>query len=77
MMKITVKLFAFLRQGRFSVKEMEFSAGSTVQDVLDSLSITREEMKIGIIFVNGLQGSFETVLHEGDVLSLFPPAAGG
>lgn len=76
-MKITVKLFAFLRQGRFSIKEIDFPAGTTVGDVLNFLAITREEMAIGIIFVNGLHRNFDDPLQEGDTLSLFPPAAGG
>lgn len=76
-MKITVKLFAFLRQGRFPIKEMDFPEGTTVGNVLEHLSITREEMAIGIIFVNGLHGNFDDVLQSGDTLALFPPAAGG
>jgi molybdopterin converting factor small subunit len=76
-MKITVKLFSFLRLKRFPVKEMDYPQGTRVQDVLDSLSITREEMAIGIIFINGLHGTFDSLLADGDTLSLFPPAAGG
>ncbi|MGI6685898.1 MAG: MoaD/ThiS family protein [Bacillota bacterium] len=76
-MKITVKLFAFLRKGRFSIKELDIAEGTTVEEVMSDLSITKEEMKIGIILINGLHGTFDTVLHEGDLLSLFPPAAGG
>lgn len=76
-MKITVKLFSLLRQNRFHTKELTFPEGSSVQVVLDSLSITREEMEIGIIFINGLHGTFESRLSDGDTLSLFPPAAGG
>jgi len=76
-MKITVKLFAFLRKGRFSVQELEVKEGIMVEEIMAELSITKEEMEIGIVFVNGLQAKFQTMLHEGDVLSLFPPAAGG
>ncbi|HHT64284.1 MAG TPA: MoaD/ThiS family protein, partial [Clostridia bacterium] len=49
----------------------------TVEEIMSNLSITKEEMKIGIMLVNGRHSTFQTVLHEGDVLSLFPPAAGG
>jgi molybdopterin converting factor small subunit len=76
-MKITVKLFAFLRKGRFAVQEFDVKEGTTVEEIMSNLSITKEEMKIGIILVNGRHSTFQTVLHEGDVLSLFPPAAGG
>lgn len=76
-MKITVKLFAFLRQGRFAVKELDVAEGTKVEEIMARFSITKEEMEIGIIMINGLHGTFQSELHEGDVLSLFPPAAGG
>ncbi|HCF49322.1 MAG TPA: molybdopterin synthase sulfur carrier subunit [Syntrophomonas sp.] len=76
-MKITVKLFANLRKGRFKVNDLEFPEGTNVLQVLNDLSIDAEEMKIGIIFVNGRHASFDTVLKEQDVLAIFPPVAGG
>ena len=76
-MKITVKLFAFLRQGRFKVRECDYPDGTTVAQVLESLAITQEEMKIGIIMINGRHAEFETVLHTADTLAIFPPVAGG
>lgn len=76
-MKITVKLFAFLRQGRFKIRECDFPDGVTVGDVLDSLSITREEMQIGIIFINGKHAEFDSILKPNDTLAIFPPVAGG
>lgn len=76
-MKITVKLFAFLRQGRFKIREFNFPDGTTVGQVLDSLAISRQEMEIGIIFINGKHADFDTVLKADDVLAVFPPVAGG
>lgn len=76
-MKITVKLFAFLREGRFKIRDCDFPEGTTVGEVLDCLSISRDYMKIGIIMINGRHGVFESVLQPGDVLAIFPPAAGG
>lgn len=76
-MRITVKLFAYLRQGRFKVKELEFPEETDVLQVLNALSINAEEMKIGIVFVNGRHAGFDTVLKERDVLAVFPPVAGG
>ncbi len=76
-MKITVKLFAFLRQGRFKIRECYYPEGVTVGQVLDSLSITREEMEIGIIFINGKRAEFDTILKADDILAIFPPVAGG
>ncbi len=76
-MKVTVKLFAFLREGRFKIRDLEFPAETTVGEVLDHLSISRDYMKIGIIMINGKHGVFESVLQPGDTLAIFPPAAGG
>jgi len=76
-MKVNVKLFAFLRQDRFTSREMDLPPGTTVGDVMAMLQITREEMAIGIIFVNGHHREFDYPLSEGDTLSMFPPAAGG
>lgn len=76
-MKITVKLFAFLRQERFKIRDLNFPDGTTVGQVLDDLSISRQEMEIGIIFINGKHAEFSTVLKEDDILAVFPPVAGG
>ncbi len=76
-MKITIKLFASLRLGRFKVRVCEYPEGTTVGQVLDSLSITRQEMEIGIIFINGKRAEFASVLQADDTLAVFPPVAGG
>ena len=76
-MKVTVRLFAYLRKGRFKEKDMDLPAETTVLQVLKLLSINAEELKIGIILVNGKHAPFERVLCEADVLAIFPPVAGG
>jgi len=76
-MKVTVKLFAFLRKGRFKTSDIELASGTTVLQVLDYLSISADERSIGIIFVNGRHAKLDCVLEEGDVLAIFPPVAGG
>ncbi len=79
-MEIEVKLFATLRdylpQGssRFSCK-MEVDGHTRVQDVLLKLKIPEEMPKI--ILVNGIHGKNDQILKDGDVLSVFPPVAGG
>jgi len=79
-MQIEVKLFATLRDylpkgsGRFSCK-MEVDDQTQVRDILTRLNIPEEMPKI--ILVNGVHGKKEQVLKEGDVLSIFPPVAGG
>jgi sulfur carrier protein len=79
-MEIEIKLFATLREylpkgsGRFSCK-MEVEGSTRVQDILLRLKIPEEMPKI--ILINGVHGKKEQVLEEGDVLSIFPPVAGG
>ena len=79
-MEIEVKLFATLRDylpkgsGRFSCK-IEIDASTRIQDILSRLKIPEEIPKI--ILVNGVHRQTEQILKEGDVLSVFPPVAGG
>ncbi|NLO21312.1 MAG: MoaD/ThiS family protein [Syntrophomonadaceae bacterium] len=76
-MLVTVKLFAYLREGRFKVRVLELADDHTVRQVLQDLSISEKEMKIGIIMINGKRASFESHLGDGDTLAIFPPLAGG
>lgn len=76
-MKITIKLFAFLRLGRFKIQDFDFPDGTMVGQVLDSLAISRQQMEIGIIFINGKRAEFDSVLKAEDTLAVFPPVAGG
>jgi sulfur carrier protein len=74
-MKIEVRLFATLREGRAKVLKQEVPEGTTVFTVVDSLKIPRQD--VSILLVNGRHGSFERIFQEGDILSLFPPVGGG
>lgn len=79
-MEIEVKLFATLRDylpagsSRFSCK-MKIDAPTRIEDVMSILKIPEEMPKI--ILVNGIHGKKEQILKDGDVLSVFPPVAGG
>ncbi len=79
-MQIEVKLFATLRDylpagsDRFSCK-LEIEGHTRVRDIVSRLKIPDEIPKI--ILVNGIHGKMEQMLKEGDVLSIFPPIAGG
>jgi molybdopterin converting factor small subunit len=79
-MEIEVKLFATLRDylpkgsGQFSCK-VEIDSADTVRDVLEKLKIPEAMPKI--ILVNGVHSNLDRVLKFGDVLSVFPPVAGG
>jgi molybdopterin converting factor small subunit len=54
---------------------MEVDGSARVQDILSQLKIPEEIPKI--ILINGVHGKREQVLKDGDVLSIFPPVAGG
>jgi molybdopterin synthase sulfur carrier subunit len=54
---------------------MEVDGQTRVREILTRLNIPEEMPKI--ILVNGVHGKKEQVLKEGDVLSVFPPVAGG
>jgi molybdopterin converting factor small subunit len=79
-MEIEVKLFATLRDylpegsSRFSCK-MKIDGHTRIEDVMSTLKIPEEMPKI--ILVNGIHGKKDQVLKDGDVLSVFPPVAGG
>lgn len=74
-MKISVKLFAYFRDGRFKVKEMDCGVGTTVSDVIESLGIDRDE--VGVTMINSKHCHLETVLSKGDTLGIFPLIGGG
>ena len=79
-MEIEVKLFATLRDylpkgsDRFSCR-LEIDGTMRIRDILARLKIPEDIPKI--ILLNGIHGKEDQVLKEGDVLSIFPPVAGG
>lgn len=74
-MRVTVKLFATFRDGRFKVEEMDLPEESRVLDVLAPLNILPEE--IAICLANGRNVDEKHVLKDGDTLAIFPPVGGG
>jgi molybdopterin converting factor small subunit len=78
-MKITLKLFAMLREHlkdhQNGVAEVTLHDTATVQDVFAAFNIP--ENIPTIILINGVQKSAADSLHDGDTLSVFPPIAGG
>ncbi|MGE5628960.1 MAG: MoaD/ThiS family protein [Solirubrobacterales bacterium] len=74
-MTIEVRLFATFRNGREKKQSMDLKEGSKVADILDILNINVEEL--GILLINGRDGSVNSVLKESDVVALFPPVGGG
>jgi len=74
-MKITVKLFASLRDFGPEIQEMSVPENSTIEKVVNSLNLPKEIPLLKI--VNGVHTDPQEMLKEGDVLALFPPVGGG
>jgi len=54
---------------------MEFAEGVTVGQVIDTLGIPKDHPNM--VLVNGNHAEESAPLEDGDVLSVFPPLAGG
>jgi len=79
-MKVEVRLFALLERYLPAGAEgdgasLDVPAGTTVRDVVESLRIPSELSCFTVI--NGRDAPPDQVLAPGDVLSMFPPLAGG
>lgn len=74
-MRITVKLFATLRTGRFDEKVFDINISPDVDYLLKKINLEREE--VAIIFINGRHGDYDSKIADGDVVSFFPPIGGG
>ena len=74
-MRVTVKLFAFFRDGRVKEEGREYPAGTMVGDIGDELGIGRDE--VGVVMINSLQRSLESPIAAGDVVAIFPTIGGG
>lgn len=74
-MRVTVKLFATFRDGRFKVEEWDLPEKSCLLGVLQSLNIKPEE--VAICLVNGRNVNEQQDLKDGDTIALFPPVGGG
>ena len=74
-MRLTVKLFATYREGRFEIAELERPDGSTVDSLLDDLAIPRAEL--GFVLVQARHAELDTQLTPGVTVSIFPKVGGG
>jgi len=73
--KVEVRLFATLRQGRGKTQLMEVKEDTTIADILKVLNI--DENEVAIMLLNGKDGPSDRQVNDGDVISLFPPIGGG
>lgn len=74
-MKITVKLFATFRLGRFDIEVRDYPQGTKVSEVVDELELSRD--KLGILMVNSRHVDLDRVLVDGETLAIFPLVGGG
>lgn len=74
-MKVKVRLFATLREGREKEAVLDLEEGAPAQMVIDFLDIPEKE--VSIFLVNGRDGARSQILREGDTVSIFPPVGGG
>lgn len=74
-MKITVKLFASLREGRFDEADLELPDGATIAEAMTAARLGEGEATV--IFRNARHAEPGDTLAEADKLSLFPPVGGG
>ena len=78
-MVLDIHLFATLRryfpEAPGGVLAVEVAEATTIEELIDKLNISPEEIKI--IMVNGVQAQSGQVLKDGDRIGLFPPVGGG
>jgi molybdopterin converting factor small subunit len=74
-MIVTIKLFATFRTGRFGEETREYSADTTVGDILKELNLPVDE--IGATLINHKHVEEDQTLLDGDTLSIFPLVGGG
>ncbi|MBU2609944.1 MAG: MoaD/ThiS family protein [Chloroflexi bacterium] len=82
-MKIQVKGYLTYKKLLAKQPGLEMAPGSTIQDLLDRLSLDSDQSKgIALVLVNGkhcrhLPDRLATLLKDGDEVAIFPPMAGG
>jgi sulfur-carrier protein len=74
-MRITLRLFATLQQGRSREEVREVPPGTTVSRVVEDLHLPGKEIKV--ILVNSRHADLSLELSDGDTLVLFPLVDGG
>jgi len=74
-MLLEIRLFATLREGRGKVLHDNYDEPCCPRDVIERLGIIKKD--VAILLINGRDGQMDTLLKEGDKLSIFPPVGGG
>jgi sulfur-carrier protein len=74
-MKVTVRLFAFFREGRFIEEVRNYPDGTTVTQVIFDLGI--DINAVGVTMISSRHCSLDATLQDGDQLGIFPMIGGG
>lgn len=74
-MKVTVKLFATFRNGRFKQDQRDYPDGVSYRQVVADVGVREDEL--GMVLVNGRHASLDQAFNDGDTLSIFPLLGGG
>lgn len=74
---VTVKFFANLRKYGPPKSKDTYPKGSVVKDILDKYQVPEDERNTVILINTKPHQKVKTVLNDGDVVSIFPPIAGG
>lgn len=72
---IDVKIFATLRDGREKAYKFPAEDFHTAEDIMKYLDISPAD--VAICLINGFHSKAEDAVKDGDIVSLFPPCAGG
>lgn len=75
MIQVEVRLFAYFREGRKKKQLMKFQEGTTISQLIEALNIDEKEVSIALL--NGIDGSLDRQIKDGDIVALFPPVGGG
>ena len=80
-MRVRLRYFASIRETIGIVgEEVTLQEGSTVDTLIEKLKIDHKrlrDMDLILVAVDGEYVKPNALLHEGDVVALFPPVSGG
>jgi len=74
-MDVEVRLFESLKKHLPEGGKVQLSEGSRVSDLLTALGISTDD--VGILMINRMDGRFDQLIQNGDVVTLIPPIGGG
>jgi len=74
-MDVEVRLFESLKKHQPEGGKFRLAEGSRVSDLLTALGISTDD--VGILMVNRVDGRFDQMIQDGDVVTLIPPMGGG